>query len=167
MRKAFNVEESLPEAQRDLVIYCSRQGAADRQVGNEQSLVAAMRAAYPGQEVVVFTGSEGVEQTVQLFRRAKAVFGMHGAGLSHVVFSAPGTAVVEFLFLYDPPMMFWHASGAMGLDYYMVPLARSWWLEQTVHVPEQDVLDVLALIMGPTPASIDCQPGEQGLTPDD
>ncbi len=38
-----------------------------------------------------------------------------------------------------------HASAALGQRYIMVPLAQSWWLERTVQVPVQDVLDALAL----------------------
>lgn len=74
------------------------------QVSNEAEIIASLKGAYPDEKVVVFTGSDhSVTSTIELFRRAKVVVGMHGAGLSHMIFSAPGTAVVEFLFMYDPP----------------------------------------------------------------
>ena len=52
-----------------------------------------------------------------------------------------------FLFMYDPPMMFWHAAAALNQRYVMVPLAQSWWLDQDVQVPVQDVMDALALAL--------------------
>eukprot|EP00798_Chlamydomonas_sp_ICE-L_P012641 gene12641-15875_t len=132
LREAYGASDVLPKEERSLVVYCSRNEASDRQVSNEVELIAALKRAYPDEE---------------LFRRAKVVVGMHGAGLSHIIFSAPGTAVVEFLFMYDPPMMFWHASGALGLRYVMLPLSQSWWLDPTVHVPGQDVIDALAIAL--------------------
>eukprot|EP00798_Chlamydomonas_sp_ICE-L_P021392 gene21392-28347_t len=148
LRDTFAGAEPLPEHERNVIIYCSRYKTADRMVSNEAEIIASLKGAYPDEKVVVFTGSDhSVTSTIELFRRAKVVVGMHGAGLSHMIFSAPGTAVVEFLFMYDPPMMFWHASGALGLRYVMVPLAQSWWLDPTVHVPGLDVIDALAIAL--------------------
>ncbi len=112
LRSAFDPEERhpLPESERDLVIYCSRRDAHDRLVENEDVMLAAIAEQLEASATVslyVFKGSETVLETVSLFRRAKAVVGMHGAGLSHAAFSAPGTAVIEFLFTSDPPLMFW------------------------------------------------------------
>ena len=39
-------------------------------------------------------------------------------------------------------MIFWHMSGALGLRYHLVPLFKSYWLDQKAVVPVQDVLDV-------------------------
>jgi hypothetical protein len=72
---------------------------------------------------------------------------MHGACLSHSVFSGPETAVVELLFLTNPPLMFWHATAAAGQRYVMVPLSRSWWLERSVEVPVQDVVDAMYIAL--------------------
>jgi hypothetical protein len=109
-------------------------------VVNEDVLLDAISdlvSDQPHLQLYTFTGEESVQETIQLFRRAKVVAGMHGAGLSHIAFSAPGTAVVELLFMNDPPMMFWHASGALSLQYFMVPLAQSWWLESDIYVSIQ------------------------------
>lgn len=159
VRDAFGASEPLPEHERDLLIYCSRSSASDRHVRNQDAILASMREAYPEHQLVVYDGSISVPDTIALFRRAKVVLGVHGAGLAHTIFTAPGTAVIEFLFLFDPPMMFWHASGAMGLKYHMLPLAQSWWLQKEVHVPEGDVLDSLALALGPGKGADECNPG--------
>ena len=54
-------------------------------------IAAAIRAAFPQQPLVVFSGGVGAAETVALFQRARLVAGPHGAGLSHILFSAPGT----------------------------------------------------------------------------
>ena len=70
------------------------------QVSNEDQLLAALGASFPTDKLVVFDGySSSVPESIELFRRAKVVVGMHGAGLSHAIFSAPGTAVIEMLFM--------------------------------------------------------------------
>lgn len=58
-----------------------------------------LQAAFPGEELVVFEGGLPPAEAISLFQRARVVLGPHGAGLSHALFSAPGTALVEFLFL--------------------------------------------------------------------
>ena len=154
LRSTFNADPPLPEEHRDLLIYCTRRNAGDRQVVNEDEVLKAVSdlvSDQPHLQLYTFTGEESVQDTIQLFRRAKVVTGMHGAGLSHIAFSAPGTAVIELLFMNDPPMMFWHASGALSLQYFMVPLAQSWWLEKSITVSPQDVRDAVALAIG-TPA---------------
>jgi hypothetical protein len=55
------------------------------------SVAAAIRAAFPQQQLVVFNGDLDVQQTIALFQRARVILGPHGAGLSHTLFAAPGT----------------------------------------------------------------------------
>lgn len=151
LRAAAGASEPLPESERTKIIYCSRKNAEDRQVSNEEEVLDAIRATYPNEDLVVFTGDGvSVVETINLFRQAKVVMGVHGAGLSHSIFSAPGTAIVEFLFMYDPPMMFWHSAGALNQKYVMVPVAQTWWLASSVHVPAQDVVEALALVLPAT-----------------
>eukprot|EP00798_Chlamydomonas_sp_ICE-L_P006228 gene6228-2846_t len=151
LRDHVGASKSLPEAERNVVIYSSRAGANDREVSNEAELLAQMHQVYPDLEIIKYTGAGmSVSGTVDLFRRARVVMGMHGAGLSHMVFCAPGTVVLEFLFMYDPPMMFWHASGALGFRYVMLPLAQSWWLQPSVYVETQDVIDAMAIALEAT-----------------
>jgi len=57
--------------------------------------------------------------------------------------------------------MFWHASGALGLRYVMVPLAQSWWLDPTVHVPGLDMIDALAIALNREDPT-GCGAGERG-----
>ena len=159
VRRAFPAQPVAAQQDNNLVIYCTRAGASDRQVSNEDQILSAIKAAYPQSELVIYTGKESVRDTVQLFRRARVVVGMHGAGLSHMIFAPRGAAVIEFLFMYDPPLMFWHASGALGLDYVMVPVPQSWWLAHDVEVPVADVVDAMGLVLPPAAASDACSGG--------
>lgn len=87
------------QEERTLLIYVSRDGEPTRRVANEARLLGTLGALLPSEQLVVFNGSLGAAETIKLFQRAKVVMGPHGAGLSHALFSAPGTTVVEFLFL--------------------------------------------------------------------
>lgn len=159
LQAAFQADQSsLDDESHDLIIYCSRSDAHERVVANEVALLALIRQHFPESELYVYTGAESVAQTVRLFRRASVVMGMHGAGLSHLVFAPRGAAVVEFLFMPDPPLMFWHAAASLQQHYIMVPLPQSWWLEKRVVVNTQDVVDALALAVN-LPAG-DCPLGE-------
>jgi capsular polysaccharide biosynthesis protein len=112
---------------RDLLVYASRAGERSRAVANEAPLLDALRAAFPALRVVVQRRGASAAELVATFARAVAVVGPHGAGLSHILFCQPGTAVVELVFMHSPPMMFWHMSAALRLRYAMAPLPHSYW----------------------------------------
>lgn len=143
---AFDVTESLPASERDLIVYCSRKGAGTREVGNERELLRRLRAAYPNEKVVVYENVDDVHDLVALFRRAKVILGPHGAGLSHMLFAEPGTHVIEFQFMKDPPMMFWHLAEALQQDYWLLPVPNAWWMQREMDVPIDELLDVFARI---------------------
>ena len=149
---------------------------------------AAIHAAFPQQQLVVFSGDLDAQQTIALFQRARVILGPHGAGLSHTLFAAPGTtgtmrallavplvpgwlpllmansgwgpdvlpscppihlsanpqtslvhhpalpcpAVVEFMFLADPPLMFWHTAATLGQQYWLLPVPQAYWLQEAM-----------------------------------
>ena len=73
-------------------IYVSRRDAAARKVRNEDEVAALLEAA--GFRTLVASELTYVEQ-VKLFQRATHVVGMHGAGLTNIVFCEPGTHFLE------------------------------------------------------------------------
>jgi hypothetical protein len=78
------------------IVLASRDGSRRGAVLGETMLLAALRQAFPGREVVHFVGAGmPMRDQVLTFRGAQAVVGVHGAGLSNIVFCTPGTAVVE------------------------------------------------------------------------
>eukprot|EP01025_Chloroclados_australasicus_P002261 TRINITY_DN10522_c0_g1_i8.p1 TRINITY_DN10522_c0_g1~~TRINITY_DN10522_c0_g1_i8.p1 ORF type:complete len:380 (-),score=33.81 TRINITY_DN10522_c0_g1_i8:59-1198(-) len=132
VREAYNADSVLPEESRNLIIYVTRRNEDSRRVSNEQTIINAIKKEFPDNELVIFDGeSTSVEETVDLFKRAKIVMGPHGAGLSHILFSAPGTHVIEFLFMQHPPMMFWHISAALRQNYWMLPVPHSYWMQDS------------------------------------
>jgi len=153
----------LPESQRDLIVYVSRKSEPTRRVANEEQLLRSIRASFPGTPVVVYESAMSPDASIQLFQRAKVVIGPHGAGLSHILFSAPGTAVIEFLFMADPPMMFWHTASALGQQYWLLPVPQSYYMQNEMEIPEGEVLDMLSAILveGPAPMNA-CKSGTAG-----
>ena len=145
VREALDVRV-LPEEERNLIVYCTREGSSSREVANEREILQTLAEEFPDNELVVYRAGQPLEEVISLFERARVIVGPHGAGLTHLLFSAPGTHVVEFLFMKDPPMMFWHMSRALGLDYWMVPIAQSHWMAKEMDVPAQEVRDILRAI---------------------
>ncbi|MCC9656526.1 glycosyltransferase family 61 protein [Rhodopirellula halodulae] len=74
-------------------IYISREFAQMRRVENERQVQAAMRAA--GFEIIHTEKLSFCDQVV-LFSETKILAGIHGAGLTNLVFMRPGTQLLEF-----------------------------------------------------------------------
>lgn len=159
VRQALGADQIIPEEERSKIIYCSRSGESSRKVVNEDEIIQAIEKEFPDDEVVVYTSSSNAKEVIDLFKHAKLIVGPHGAGLSHILFAAPGTPVVEFLFMQDPPMMFWHTSASLDLDYWMVPVPQSDWMGSVMEVPIQEVEDVLHAIQTGGTDSPTCHPG--------
>jgi capsular polysaccharide biosynthesis protein len=99
---------------RERKIYISRWKCGTRKVLNETDLLAPLREE--GFERVTLEDLSFLEQ-VRLFASAQFVVGAHGAGLSNLVFCAPGTRVVE---LFSPNYMnyaYWALANQVSLDY--------------------------------------------------
>ena len=163
VRSALGVRV-LPEAERTTIIYVSRTSEPTRRVAKEAQILNAIKTFFPANPLAVFNGNMAPAEAIELFQKARVVIGPHGAGLSHILFSAPGTAVVEFLFMSDPPMMFWHTAAALGQDYWLLPVPQSYYMQREMNVPEGEVMDILtaALTQGVPPVKGACLPGTAG-----
>jgi D-alanyl-D-alanine dipeptidase len=92
---------------------------------DEASLLSELRnlAAEVHWELVVFDGSAGIAGGVPLFRRARAVVGVHGGALSNVLFSAHDSAengrvlLVELTVASRIAAHYAHAAAALGLRF--------------------------------------------------
>ena len=89
LRSAFPCRTSAPQPPR---VYLSRGDASRRKIINDADLVHALAAR--GFRTVHLSELTFLEQT-SLLREASLVIGLHGAGLSHVVFMPSGGKVVE------------------------------------------------------------------------
>ena len=64
--------------------------------------------------------SPSVEDTMLMFYRARVIIGPHGAGLSNMLFSRPGTVVIEVI-CNPPNVCYLQSSYYLGHKYYGVP----------------------------------------------
>lgn len=123
---------------------------------NEYELLQAVkRSLLPGYSLKVFNDSKGWLIDRHLFATAKVIFGPHGGAESNIIFSAPGTHLIEF-----NPMASLQKQGENARPCYL-GLANScdinYWVVQPKQfaflgretptvVDVQDVVDILAAI---------------------
>ena len=84
----------------------------------------------------------GLVETISLFNSAFIVVAPHGAGLSNVLFSEPGTLVVEGVC--NPPhvnMCFQFVSHVLGHRYHAIPSISG--CESYINIVPQDFIDIL------------------------
>ncbi|KXZ53023.1 hypothetical protein GPECTOR_8g390 [Gonium pectorale] len=147
MLSQLGLPAPLPADQRTDLVYVSRRLAADRIQTNEDALLTALEAEAKAQglRLVVHDGNPSLtaDDTIEMFRRARAVMGPNGAGLAHMLFAPPGTILVELMFINNTGMDLWHMTNALGQRYYMVPLPRSHWLDPGSDVPVEQAVATL------------------------
>jgi capsular polysaccharide biosynthesis protein len=107
----------LADAERPRRIYVSRARARFRRLRNEDEILPMLEAR--GFERVFLEDLDFAAQ-IDLMRRAGAVIAPHGAGLTNVMFCAPGTHVVEIASPRFPNPNFYAVSAAMGHAYSIV-----------------------------------------------
>jgi hypothetical protein len=91
-----------------------------RRILNEPLLLDQLRERYSELEWVVFDHLS-VDETALLFSRAAVIAGPHGAGFTNMLFSGPGTKIIEFMPLEQPNLCYWHLSEMLGNSYFMIP----------------------------------------------
>lgn len=65
--------------------------------------------------------SQSIQETVELFSKAKIIVGPHGAGFTNMLFSPNGITIIEFMDLNNPNICYWHLSEMLQNKYYMIP----------------------------------------------
>jgi hypothetical protein len=155
----------LQYSERNVVIYVTRRYATERNVTNESEMIAAVNSTvHPlGLDLVFYHGNLSTQDTIDLFRRARVVFGPNGAGMSHIIFCAPGTIVIEMIFMRSW-LDFWHPSIAMDLVYYISPLPRSWWLDPGTDAPISELVGTIRLALAQKSDHDTCPPGNEMST---
>ena len=128
-------------------LYISRAKATRRLLLNEDELWPLLNRA--GFERV-FLEDHPFEAQVRLMQEAAAVVAPHGAGLTNVLFCAPGTAVVEIADLSFPNPNFYAVASAVGLRYAIVDaegVGDVHPLEKNLHVDVAAVSDALECVL--------------------
>jgi capsular polysaccharide biosynthesis protein len=122
---ALRTHPERPCGDRNLVIYVKRPAGGARSVSNEAELIQSLRtlsAFKHGLELQVYDGNAAVKDAIALFQRAVLVIGAHGGGMANLMFSPPGTLVVEI----STPGTYSYAAPAIACqqEYWLV-LAKS------------------------------------------
>ncbi len=121
-----------------------RRGVSRRAVLNEEALLALLELW--GFEALTMDGRSIAEQAA-IFACAAVIVTTHGAALANLVFSRPGTTVIELMGTNTASPVFALLAWRRGLDYQMImgtepaPPAR-WW---TWQIDAATVVDVRAL----------------------
>jgi len=91
---AFAACNFTPDGRGGRRLYVSRADAKKRHILNESALEPALRRN--GFEIVL-PGAMTLQEQVSLFSQASVICGAHGAGLTDMLFAAPGAHVIEIL----------------------------------------------------------------------
>jgi hypothetical protein len=94
-------------------IFISRQDATHRRMTNEDEVFALFKAK--GFERCFLSQLSFLDQ-VQLFQQVEVVVGAHGTGFENLIFSQPGTRVIE-IFQGRSDSTYWYLAQSMGLHY--------------------------------------------------
>jgi capsular polysaccharide biosynthesis protein len=88
------LNETVP---RDAVVYVHRDPAEIGSVSNWYTLIGRLNstATARGLDFIVHKGEGSFRDQIELFKRAVAVVGPHGAGLANILFCEQTTAVIE------------------------------------------------------------------------
>jgi len=99
-------------------VFVSRRNAARRRLLNEEQIWRLLKPQ--GFERVEMEGLP-FEAQVQLMMETRVLVAPHGAGLTNMIFCAPGTQVVEIADFGFPNPNFYALASALGHDYWLIP----------------------------------------------
>ena len=97
---------------RDLIILIYRKEAL-RTLRNFDEIYDGLMERFPDEKFVCFD-SMSLDKTVALFQRAKLIIGVHGAGLTNMVFATKGISVIEIFPADLANACYWHLSWILG-----------------------------------------------------
>ena len=137
------IGKTMSGLERNLVVLIKRSGLRRFKKQPEVAYVVEKTAGKFGYEFAVFADSPtpSMEETMHMFARAVMVVAPHGAGLSNVVYSEPGTIVIEGVC--NRPhvnMCYQWSSHILGHRYHGVPSKQG--CEDVIDV-EPDMIDIV------------------------
>ena len=108
-------------AVKDLVlVVLDRSNQGERALVGQAELVQLIREEIRPRELVVFT-RETLPRTIEIFHRAHIILGVHGAGLSNMVFVRKGAVVVEIQPEEYTNYCFYLLARTLGFPHLLVP----------------------------------------------
>ena len=141
LRKEFLKYANFEQEKRAKRLYISRKLAVSRRIINEDELVNFLREY--GFDTVIFESMSFREQ-ISFMAAAEVVIAPHGAGLTNLVFSSPGTKIVEIFNNNYVNGCFWVIANQIGLEYYYLTGEKSN-IPQEYSVAEDILVNINAL----------------------
>jgi capsular polysaccharide biosynthesis protein len=119
LRNYFNARDSC----RRRKVYVSRSRSRCRRLTNEKDLVGLLKST--GFDIVLCEDMSLKEQ-VLLFSEARMLAGVHGGGLTNVIFLREGTTLKEINFCDNVDRgHYWFLANILGVDYRLVPAEKT------------------------------------------
>jgi len=122
-------EKHWVEEEENVLLYVGRNGTNTRRLEAEYQLVdrlkrvvASASGNVPWRFEIFDDGKHGMMETIKTFSTATLIVGIHGSGMSNVLFSKKGTTLIEIGFTSIAAKHYEHAGLALGLDYVFVSL---------------------------------------------
>ncbi len=141
----------LEDGPQDLVLYLHRPANRKRSVANENTLLEKLLPVVEaaGCKLHIFQSHEDTAADRDLFKRARLVLGPHGGAFANLVFTRPGTPVIEFSPLYrmfnegvNPRAVYWGLAQAASLDYWVVEPSEFDFDSPQMVVDEKEVVEI-------------------------
>ncbi|MDJ0515717.1 MAG: tetratricopeptide repeat protein [Trichodesmium sp. MO_231.B1] len=115
LREEFLKDININRSELSERIYVGRSNARYRQVINEEEVVKILcQFGF----TYVTPESMSLENQIAIFAHAKIIIAPHGSGLTNIVFSNPGTKVIELFSPHYLRYYYWHISRLLGLEHY-------------------------------------------------
>eukprot|EP01124_Arcella_intermedia_P030060 TRINITY_DN6492_c0_g1_i1.p1 TRINITY_DN6492_c0_g1~~TRINITY_DN6492_c0_g1_i1.p1 ORF type:complete len:641 (+),score=156.36 TRINITY_DN6492_c0_g1_i1:44-1966(+) len=115
------------------VLYLTREDATVRKITpeDERRIVVAMMDLVGAENVEwLFTAGLSVTEQIELFKSATIIVAPHGAGLTNMLWSRPGTSVIQFPMNPNTDNCFGYLAMALDIDYWIVPQINSYYYGQ-------------------------------------
>lgn len=115
--RSFILRKLAPQAHNIGILIRRRE--TKRSVKNHDDLLDLLRTERPDLEWRVFD-AQPFDETVALFSMARLIVAPHGAGLTNMLFSPPGTKIVEIMPTKSPNLCYHHLAALLKFDHCIV-----------------------------------------------
>ena len=123
-------------------LYISRLGNSGRRITNEPELIHFMKER---SFEIIYAETLSFEGQVQLFGNASVLIGLHGAGLTNMIFMPAKSAVLEIRNTSDPNGCYFTLAKSADLNYYFYAADTSEWAMSNMKV-EVDIMKFKELV---------------------
>ena len=133
------------------IVYVTRQHARSRKFNNkDEKLFYDKLKTVKNSHIVNFNGlKETTQSAISMFSKANVVIGIHGAGLSNVLFCKPGTILIEFGFTNPMSCHFEHIAKSLGIKYLKIPVTNRFQhgMSTTIVTIDETIMDQTIMLL--------------------